>query len=216
MGFIMSPLKLLQVISTSAEINRKLDGKGLKWYLSKEGGESHAKAKTLPQKVEYFYGLLRSFNSDVGIADAKFLQSMAYVIAATVDGTSKPYGVWPAIVDPEQNPLVGFAKEHRSADISTVMKMSKEHDIDYMELTYDVEQLTVARALAALRGSDDYEMFMYTTPGAYENLTSEEEDPELFLIERCIIFTLGDSGYYDSDNGVGPYNFGLSEDDENE
>ena len=213
MGLFMSPVKLYQVITTTSEMNEKIEKRTSQWYFSKKGEEAYQAAKTVPQKVMYFYNYIMDSRTDEDSYNEEFAQSIAYIMALSMDGTSKPYGSWPGIIDPEVNPLVKFALEYVVPSLSVIMEVAQDKDLDSTELSEYVNQKKVAYAIAAVRGLEDYEMFMPTTVDAYKNLTKNEADPELFLIERCIIFTLGKK-YYDMENGVGPYNFYVSEEEE--
>ncbi len=214
MGFFMSPVKLLNVITSSASINKEIQSHPVSWYFSKEGEETYKNAKKTADKVEFFYKYLRQAKGDGYESANEFLQSIAYIMAVAMDGTSKPYGSWPGIIDKKVNPIINFAINHTVASLSTIMKVAKDNDIDVLSLKHYQEQNTIASALAAVRETKDIELFMPTTANAYENLTKQENDPELFFIERCIIFTFGND-YYDAEEGLGPYCFGLLEETDN-
>ena len=210
MGFFMSPVTLLKVINSSASINKKIQSHPVSWYFSKEGQEAYTNAKKTADKVEFFYKYLRQAKGDAYAYEKtnEFLQSIAYIMAVAMDGTSKPYGSWPGIIDKNVNPIINFAIKHTVVSISTIIKVAKDNDSDVLALKHYEEQKTIASALAAVRETKDIELFMPITANAYENLTKQENDPELFFIERCIIFTFGND-YYDAEEGIGPYCFGL-------
>lgn len=210
MGFFMSPVKLIEVITNSASMNQKIQKPQSKWYFSKEGEKAYLNAKTTGQKVIYFYNYLSTVSEYTSSANNRFLQGIAYVLATAVDGCSKPYGSWPAILNREENPLVDYAVEHLSPDITDIFDIAQKHDMSTTEVEDYLTQSCIAGALSAVRGAKDKDVFMPYTADAYLNLTKYEDDPELFLIERCIIFTLS-NGDYDMENGVGPYNFTAEE-----
>lgn len=212
MGFIMSPVKLIQVVTTSSLMNEKIEKRSREWYFSKKGEKAYKDAKTTAEKVVYFYNFLIGRKSDPSSEDREFMQSIAYIMAAAIDGTSKPYGTWPAIIDREQNPLVNYALEHVTPSFSTVAQIAQDKDISITNVSDYVKQSNIAGALAAVKGTEDKDLFMGYTPYAHQNLTKYEDDPEQFLLERCIIFTFDDS-YYDMETGVGPYNYSALEEE---
>ena len=215
MSFFTSPLKLVNVLTSVKKINEEIKPKDVKWFLSSEGAKSYKAATTIAQKTELVYLCMHAYNKDV---DKDMAQKLAWVIAVAADGTSKPYGQWPGIFDTSVNPLLKFAVQTRFVSSLDLIRFSKDHDCDYMDLADANRNDIIAKAIAAAQESNNAGKLYYGCKKPYLYLTKYEDDPELFFIERCIIFAI-DSGSTVLE-GIGPYSFGgleeAEEEDDNE
>lgn len=203
MGFLTMPVNLIKVITESASMNRKIENHPAKWYISKEGAAAYKKANTTAKKVVFFYNYLNTVCS-AEYEKKDFLQRMAYILAISVDGSSKAYGSYPQILSREINPLIAFTMDHAPLSMAAKIEFAEERELELTDVMDYEKQITIAKALAALHGEDDMNKFMPDTEKAYESLAKPEEDAELFFIERCLIFTLGEYGY-SIDMGIGPF-----------
>lgn len=203
MSFFTSPLKLVNVITNVKAINKEIKPKDIKWFLSSECEQRYKSATTIVEKTELIYLCMLAYNKD---ADKDMIQKFAWVIAVAVDGSSKPYGQWPEIFDKSANPLLKFAVETRFASLVDMIKISRDNGYDYMDLLDVNRNNIIARAIAAVQESDNTDKLFFTSEKPYLYLTKYEDDPDLFFIERCIIFTIN---YNESIlDGIGPYSFG--------
>lgn len=193
MGFFMSPIKLVDVLVNSKSINEQMKTHGSDWIFSNKGKKAYYRANTIAKRTELIYRYL-IFRDDSTDTKSK-KQTIAYIIASTMAGTSKEYGEYPNILDNEYNPLIDYV-------------FSDDFDEFDDPDEYGEERQMVAALLAALHGEDDTELYLPFV-GTYENLTPYEEDPELFLIERSIIFNFCGDKYLKY--GVGPYSLNFSE-----
>ncbi|MBO5746872.1 MAG: hypothetical protein J6S13_07250 [Clostridia bacterium] len=187
MGFFTSPKKLIEVITSHEKMAYLGKPRTPEWYRSPEGKKAYDALKTQSDKVEYFYLYLLSLykHEDKGFKD---LYNIAYIMMAGMDGTSKPYGTWPGILLPENNPLVAFIESG-----------------EYLTDNTSLPDLTVSRLICALHEGWDYKYYCKHMRENFDTLTKYEDDPDLFLLEQLIIFTFC---HYPNDYlQVGPYHY---------
>lgn len=202
MGFFTSPIKLVEVLLRRNQINTEIE-EGGDWCLSEDGRRQYEKCGSVAEKTEFIYKYLYDEDDNSNAREIK--QKISYIIASTMAGSDKPYGKWPGIIDYNVNPLIDFALEGNFLSFIDLCDISNKKGYDITELQSSYSSMLVAEALAALHGTDseDYSM---TNPDAYKNLTAYNTDPEMFLIERSIIFNLGEVVYCEEE-GIGPYTF---------
>lgn len=210
MSFFTSPIKLVNVLTSGKKINEEIKPKDVKWFLSSEGAKSYKAATTIAQKTELIYLCMLAHKKDADEKDT--LEKLAWVIAVAADGTSKPYGQWPGIFDVSVNPLLKFAVKTKFASLVDMIRVSQNSGYDYMDLVDANRNNIIANAIAAVQESDCADELYFNAPKPYLYLTKYQDDPELFFIERCIIFALSNSESIL--DGIGPYSYGGLEEEE--
>lgn len=200
MGFFMSPKRLIEVITNTEAINKKIEKKSREWYFSDKGKWAYEQAKTTSQKIEYFFNYLQCVNDEADDLNRR----MAYVMAVAQDKTSKPYGNWPGILDAKSNPIVKYLLTHNGDVSVTDMYEQCDEDIERaMLLAKAFPNYRAASIIAAINGKEESDEYKYTTKDAYKNLTSYESDPEIYFLEHTVIFAM--CGEHDLTDGIGTF-----------
>ena len=103
-----SPKKLLNLFLTANQISQNAKTLSKKWYFSAEGQKAYNEAcflssKNLEKKTRFFFDYLCNTKPRTSHEDNL---KLAFFLAFAIDGSTLPYGKYPAILMEDQNPFL--------------------------------------------------------------------------------------------------------------
>lgn len=172
----------IKILKNAGAIKADMTPHPEEWYFSEAGHRAYGQAKTLAEKMRYFYDYLLAVSPQK--QKPEFLQRIAFIMAHSMDHSDLPFAGYPNILDKKLNPLVALIKNgYVSPEMESCSGPIVPEDFDTAILLTKIHQKDDDKAgfQAEVGGyfsieKKPYLKFDYPTSGTYTDIQKIERD----------------------------------------
>lgn len=122
----------IKILKNTGTIKADMTPHPEEWYFSEAGHRAYGQAKTLAEKMRYFFDYLLAVSPQK--QKPEFLQRIAFIMAHSMDHSDLPFAGYPNILDEKLNPFVALVKfPETGIPFYGVHNEDKYRDVDDLE-----------------------------------------------------------------------------------
>lgn len=172
----------IKILKNTGTIRADMTPHSEEWFFSEAGHRAYGQAKTLAEKMRYFFDYLLTVSAQK--QKPEFLQRIAFIMAHSMDHSDLPFAGYPNILDEKLNPFVALIKNGYASpetessfdpvgpeDFDTAVLLTKIHQKDDDEASFQAE---VEDYFSIVK--KPYLKFDCPTNGIYTDIQKIEQD----------------------------------------
>lgn len=172
----------IKILKNTGTIKADMTPHPEEWYFSEAGHRAYGQAKTLAEKMRYFFDYLLAVSPQK--QKPEFLQRIAFIMAHSMDHSDLPFAGYPNILDKKLNPFVELIKNgYVSPKPDSHFKANATEDFDAAILLTKIHQKSGDKAGFQAEVEEyfsivkkPYLKFDYSTNGIYTDIQKIERD----------------------------------------
>ena len=172
----------IKILKNTGTIKADMTPHPEKWYFSEAGHRAYGQAKTLAEKMRYFFDYLLAVSPKK--QKPEFLQRVAFIMAHSMEHSGMPFAGYPNILDKKLNPLVALIKNgYVSPEMESCSGPIVPEDFDTAILLTKIHQKSGDEAGFQAEVEDNFSIvkkpylkFDYSTNGIYTDIQKIERD----------------------------------------